>query len=67
MSLKKLNFTLLIDITGNEERAKEEIITDLKNHFRGKCGSEQYFTDHEGDKNYAYRITEVLTEEECNV
>lgn len=44
MTLKELDIKLTMDITGNEERAIDNLITDIKNHFIGHCWSEQYYS-----------------------
>ena len=59
MSLKELNIKLTMDVTGNEERAIDNLITDIKNHFIGHYWSEQYYLEEQQDRNYAYRVNDI--------
>jgi len=62
MSLKELNIKLTMDVTGNEERAIDNLMADIKNNFIGHCWSEQHYLEENQDKNYAYLVNDI----ECN-
>ena len=59
MTLKELDIKLTVDVTGNEERAINNLINDIKNIFIGHCWSEQHCSEKKQDKNYAYRVNEI--------